>query len=59
MQHGGQPPHFLAAVQTHFCHRDPAQQIGPVILVHWPPGSPDINRLDVYMWGHIKAVSYQ
>jgi hypothetical protein len=24
----------------------------------WPPRSPDLNPLDVYLWGHLKALEY-
>jgi len=27
--------------------------------VEWPPRSPDLNPLDFYLWGHLKAVVYQ
>jgi hypothetical protein len=59
VQHGGQPPHLVAAVQMYLRHRFPARWIGRGIPKHWPPRSPGINRLDVYLWGHIKDVAYQ
>jgi hypothetical protein len=24
----------------------------------WPPRSPDLNPLDIYLWGHLKALVY-
>jgi len=24
----------------------------------WPPSSPDLTQMDLYLWGHIKALIY-
>ncbi|GBN36265.1 hypothetical protein AVEN_57767-1 [Araneus ventricosus] len=30
-----------------------------VILVHWPPYSPDLNPCDFFLWGHMKDLVYK
>jgi hypothetical protein len=26
--------------------------------IHWPPRSPDVNRIDFFLWGHLKESVY-
>ena len=33
-------------------------QIGRGEPIPWPPRSPDLNPLDFYLWGHLKALVY-
>ncbi|GBL93010.1 hypothetical protein AVEN_54646-1 [Araneus ventricosus] len=52
------PPHKVSSVQQ--CIRDTFQQqvIGYGGCVEWPPRSPDLNPLDIFLWGYIKQRVY-
>ncbi|EZA57999.1 hypothetical protein X777_02007 [Ooceraea biroi] len=57
--HDGAPPHFGRQVRaflqrvfgTRWIGRNPAPHL-------WPARSPDLNPLDFYFWGALKAIVY-
>lgn len=55
----GAPPHFSLVVRNHLNQRFPHRWIGRGSAFPWPPRSPDINPLDFYLWGHMKAIVYK
>ncbi|GBM25229.1 hypothetical protein AVEN_243551-1, partial [Araneus ventricosus] len=57
-QHDGAPPHKVSIIQQYI--RDTFQQqiIAYGCCVEWPPRSPDLNPLDLFLWGHIKQRVY-
>ena len=60
-QHDGAPVHHTRAVrnylQQQFWGRVIARQ-GQDAPVFWPARSPDLSPLDLFLWGHLKAVVY-
>ncbi|EFN70598.1 hypothetical protein EAG_15359, partial [Camponotus floridanus] len=38
--------------------RFPRKWIGCERPITWPTRSPDLNPLDFYLWGHLKAIMY-
>jgi hypothetical protein len=56
--HGGAPPHFLRIVRQHLTQTYGEQWIGRGSPVSWPARSPDLNPLDFWLWGHLKALVY-
>jgi hypothetical protein len=56
--HDGAVVHFNHAVQDVLNNTDHERWIcrgGPTV---WPPGSPDLNPLDFYLWGHLQSLVY-
>jgi hypothetical protein len=49
--HDGAPAHFLSNTY----HDRWTGRGGPTA---WPPRSPDLNPLDLYLWGHVKTFMY-
>lgn len=57
--HDGAPPHISVEVRRHLNQTFPDRWIGRYAPVQWPARSPDLNPLDFYLWGHLKAKVYQ
>lgn len=60
--HDGAPAHFSIVARTHLNQIYPNRWIGRGVEEGnepWPPGSPDINPLDFYLWGHLKSIVYK
>ncbi|GBL79707.1 hypothetical protein AVEN_200036-1, partial [Araneus ventricosus] len=57
-QHDGAPPHKVSSVQQYIRDTFQQQVIGYGGCVEWPPGSPDLNSLDFFLWGYIKQRMY-
>jgi hypothetical protein len=57
-QHDGAPPHFSQAVRRYLNHRFLNGWIGRGDPQNWPPRSPNLNPLDYYVWGYMKAMVY-
>jgi len=57
-QHDGAPPHFSQVVRQYLNHKFPNRLIGRGGAQNWPPQSPDLNPLDYYLWGFMKAMVY-
>jgi hypothetical protein len=56
--HDGAPAHFDRVVRDHLHERFHERWIGRGGPVSWPPRSPDLPPLDLYLWGHLKTVVY-
>lgn len=56
--HDGAPPHFALNVREHLNRMYPGRWIGRGGPVYWPPRSPDLNPLDYFLWGYLKALVY-
>lgn len=55
----GAPPHYLLNVRQHLNEVYGEKWIGRGGPVSWPPRSPDLNPLDYFLWGHLKAKVYK
>ena len=56
--HDGAPPHSALASRAILLQRFPNKWIGRQGPTQWPARSPDLNSLDFYLWGHLKAIVY-
>lgn len=57
-QHEGAPAHSSSR-PVRFLHRNfPEQWIGRSGPVAWPPQSPDLSPLDIFLWGFVKNEDY-
>lgn len=54
-QHDGAPAHYSRRVREILDERFPDRWIGRGGPINWPARSPDLNVLDYFIWGHIKA----
>jgi hypothetical protein len=54
--HDGAPPHCLRTVRQHLNQTFGEQWIGRGGPVNWPARSPDLNSLDFWLPGHLKAL---
>jgi hypothetical protein len=54
--HDGAPPHFLRTVRQHLNQAFDEQWTGRRGPVNWPARSPDLNTLDFWLWGHLRAL---
>jgi hypothetical protein len=55
-QHDWAPAHFSAQTQQHLNTLFPDRWLGRGSPVSWPARSPDLNTLDVFLWGHMKEI---
>ncbi|GBL87568.1 hypothetical protein AVEN_165175-1 [Araneus ventricosus] len=53
-QHDGVPPHKASSVQQYIRDTFQQQVIGCGGCAEWPPRSPGLNLLDIFLWGYIK-----
>ncbi|KAJ8898013.1 hypothetical protein PR048_003373 [Dryococelus australis] len=56
--HDDAPAHFSADVRTHLVATYPHRWIGRGGPVPWPPRSPDLSCLDLFLWGHLESSKY-
>ncbi|GBM00330.1 hypothetical protein AVEN_32668-1 [Araneus ventricosus] len=54
----GAPPHKISNFKQYLMETFQNQVIGIGGFVEWPPRSPDLTRLDFFLWGHIKGQTY-
>jgi hypothetical protein len=55
----GAPPHFATRVRDYLCATFSEERVISRGCAHpWPPRSPDINPLDYWFWGWLKAKVY-
>ncbi|KAG8272397.1 hypothetical protein J6590_041693 [Homalodisca vitripennis] len=50
--HDGEPAHYLQNVREHLQISFPGTWICRGRPINWPPGSPDLNPSNYYLWGH-------
>lgn len=55
-QHDGAPAHYRRQVREILNARFPDRWIGRGGPIIWPARSPDLNVLDYFVWGYIKAL---
>ena len=53
-QQDGEPPHRVSHVRLFFDATFPNGWIGRDGPTPWPPRSPDITPLDIFLWGYVK-----
>ena len=58
-QHDGAPPHYTRHVRDYLNESFPNRWLGRGGPVAWPPRSPDLTPLDIYIWGHMKTLVYE
>lgn len=56
--HDGAPAHFSILAREYLNGAYQNRWIGRGGPQFWPPRSPDLNSLDFYLWGHLKALVY-
>jgi hypothetical protein len=56
--HDGAPPHFSHIARQYLNDNFPGKWIGRCGPVAWPSRSPDLNPIDLYLWGHVKSEVY-
>lgn len=58
--HDGAAPHYSREVRNFLDQMFGTRWIGrPPAPHHWPPRSPDLNPMDFYLWGAVKALVYR
>lgn len=57
--HDGAPAHFSVVARQHLDIAYPNRWIGRAGPQNWPARSPDMNPIDFYLWGHLKALVYK
>jgi hypothetical protein len=57
-QQDGVPPHFCQDVGSYLDEILPGQWIGQRVSVEYPPRSPDVTPLDLYLWWFMKDIVY-
>ena len=57
-QHDGAPPHFDLDVREYLNNVFPNRWIGRGGPVQWPPRSPDLTPMDLFIWGEMKCLVY-
>ncbi|XP_066601289.1 uncharacterized protein [Prorops nasuta] len=55
-QHDGAPPHYRLNVRSTLNDMFPERWMGRGGPITWPARSPDLNPLDFFLWGHVKAL---
>ncbi|KFM70901.1 hypothetical protein X975_12371, partial [Stegodyphus mimosarum] len=58
-QQDGAPPHWGTIVRSSLNDQFTGRWIGRRGLIPWPPRSPDITPLDVFLWGFVKDNVYR
>lgn len=58
-QQDGAPAHFTRGVRNYLNEVFGANWIGRGGPIQWPARSPDLTKLDFFLWGYVKEVVYQ
>jgi hypothetical protein len=59
IQHDGAPPHYGREVTTYLSRKFRGRWIGRGGPVTWPPHSPDLSPLDLFVWGLFRSIVYR
>lgn len=59
IQQDGAPPHYSVRVREYLNNVFPDRWIGRGGPINWPARSPDLTKLDFYLWGYVKDQVYQ
>jgi hypothetical protein len=57
-QQDGAPPHFRKEVRPYLDERLRNRWIGRGGFMEWPPRSPDLTRMNLFLWGFVKDNVY-
>ena len=57
-QQDGAPPHFSLQVRARLNDKFPDRWIGRAAPIPWPPRSPDLTPLYVFVWGYVNNIVY-
>lgn len=57
--HDGAPVHHTAAIQDHLNNAFPNRWVGRGSPFPWPPRSPDLTKMDFFLWGYVKDQVYR
>lgn len=57
--HDGAPVHHTRLIHDHLNIHFPDRWIGRGGPIAWPARSPDLSKIDFFMWGYIKQLVYQ
>lgn len=55
----GAPPHYCVGVRNYLNNEFGVRWIGRGGPTAWPPRSPDLTKMDFFMWGYVKEKVYQ
>ncbi|PNF39214.1 hypothetical protein B7P43_G18135 [Cryptotermes secundus] len=55
-QQDGAPPHYLGEVREYLNASFPGRWIGSAAPIAWPPSSPDLTPLDLFLWVFIPSL---
>ena len=58
LQLDGAPAHYSRAVRNFLNDAYQDKWIGRNGAVYWPARSPDLNKLDYFLWGYVKGIVY-
>ena len=58
-QHDGAPTHFVLDVREYLHNVFPNRWIGRCGAVQWPPLSPDLTPMDLFILGEMKCLVYE
>ena len=59
LHHAGAPAHFVLDVREHLNNVFPNRWIGRGGPVQWPPRSPDLTPMDLFILGEMKCLVYE
>ena len=59
IQHDGAPPHVSVVVRNHFNAVFPGCWIGREGPIPWPARSPDLNPLQLFIWGYLNSLVFE
>ena len=59
LQQDGAPAHFSREVKYYLDETFPNQWIGRNGPTQWPARSPDLTKLDYFLWGYVKEIVYK
>lgn len=57
--HDGAPVHHTALIHEHLNNEFPDRWIGRGGPFQWPPRSPDLTKMDFFLWGYVKDEVYK
>lgn len=56
--HDGAPVHHTGPIQNYLNEKFPDRWIGRGGPIAWPARSPDLTKIDFFLWGHVKNLVY-
>lgn len=59
LQHDGAPTHYALVVRRYLNSQCRNGWIGRGGTIQWPPRSPGLNPLDLFLWGYFKELVYE